>query len=313
MVAARAAIAGCVLRNSVFGCGRLPRIPPKILPLLGVGSGRKPVASSIFVARMSDDLGRPPLGKSGGPRVKGQRSPNTRPTGLRRDYILARLERDGRKDLVAAIRANHVSAYTVAVELGWTKRPAPLGTGSGNFARRRQHQLRALTGDGSAGDQIQELRLGPSHNGSLFSSREELERAWQANRDEVMRLFANNGRRPMAWWQFDAPRLGLEWPGRDTEQSYLFEAGVLSEAECAELVRFWRQEFEQAQTPGFTLSVSADRILKGAAARAAHYAWADIPSELVEQWSAEHPVRRRGKRTEPALLGSGSPSKSEVQ
>src|SRR5262249_42937761 len=151
------------------------------------------------------------------------------PTGLRRDYILARLERDGRKDLVEAIRKGRVSAYTVAVELGWTKRPEPLGTGSPNVTRRRQHQLRALAGDGLTSDQIQELWLGPSHNGSLFGSREELQEAWEQARDEMLRLFGKPGRRPMAWWQFDAPALGLKWPGLNSEQSYLYEHGILDE------------------------------------------------------------------------------------
>jgi hypothetical protein len=220
---------------------------------------------------MSDDLGRPPLGKSGGPRTKGQRSADTRPTGLRRDYILARLERDGRKDLVEAIRKGHVSAYTVAVELGWTKRPEPLGTGSLNVTRRRQHQLRALAGDGLAGNQIQELWLGPSHDGSYFGSREELEQAWEANRDEVMRLFANNGRRPLAWWQFDAPKLGLKWPGLDREQSYLYDHDILDEAECTELVRSWRREFDRDHSP-------------------AHLNWADVPQSLRQQWLAGAPA-----------------------
>jgi hypothetical protein len=261
---------------------------------------------------MSDDLDRPPLGKPGGPRTKGQRSADTRPTGLRRDYILARLERDGHKDLVEAICKGRVSAYTVAVELGWTKRPEPIGTGSTNAARRRQHQLKAFASGGLTSGQIQELWLGPSHNGSYFGSREELEQAWEQNRNEVMRLFANNGRRPRAWWCFDAPSLNLKYPGYDREQSYLFEAGVLSEAECAELLRSWRRKFEQAQTPGFDLN-DGERILIGDRARAAHFEWAGIPRALVEQWSAEHPARRHGKRTEPALPGSGAPLKSEVR
>jgi hypothetical protein len=116
-------------------------------------------------------------------------------------------------------------------------------------------------------DQIQELWLGCSHNGSLFSSREELQEAWEAARDEVMRLFANNGRRPMAWWQFDAPDLDLKWPGHDREQSYLFEAGALSESECAELVRSWRREYALGHRAG-------------------------IPDSLRRQWQAERKQHR---------------------
>src|SRR5262249_62289047 len=110
---------------------------------------------------MPDDLGQPRLGKHGGPRTKGQRSAEVMPSGGRRDYILARLERDGRHDLAAAIRENRVSALTIAVQLGWTKRPETLGLGSGNAAKRRQHQLRALSGEGLSPSQAQELWLGP--------------------------------------------------------------------------------------------------------------------------------------------------------
>jgi hypothetical protein len=173
-----------------------------------------------------------------------------------------------------------VSALTIAIELGWTRRPEPLGLGSGNAARRRQHQLKALAGDGLSGNQLQELWLGPpSPNSSYFSSREELEQAWETHRDEVMRLWANNGRRPQAWWCFDAPGLGLQWPGRDCERSYLYAVGALSDAECAELVRFWRCEFDRNRKP-------------------AHLDWADVPVSLRQQWQAE--CRRRGRRSAPA-------------
>jgi hypothetical protein len=66
---------------------------------------------------MPDDLDQPKLGPHGGPRTKGVRSPKIMPSGSRRDYILARLERDGRHDLAEAIRADRVSAYTIACEL----------------------------------------------------------------------------------------------------------------------------------------------------------------------------------------------------
>jgi hypothetical protein len=102
--------------------------------------------------------------------------------------------------------------------------------------------------------------------------------------------------------------LRLQWPGYFNERSYLYKAGALSAEEKATLEREWKVEFAKAQAPGFMVSVSDSQILKGAAARAAHHRWADIPPALVEQWSAEHPVRRRGrKRTESALPGSEAP------
>src|SRR5262249_52677686 len=142
-------------------------------------------------------------------------------------------------------------------------------------------------------DELQELWLGPSHNGSLFSSLEDLRDAWIRGRDVVLRLFANNGRRPMAWWQFDAPALGLKLPGRDRGQGYLYEHGVLDEVEKLELERGWWREFKQAQTPGFMLSTGKE-ILRGDRARAAHYEWADIPHALIEAWQMERHTRRRG-------------------
>src|SRR5262249_58076938 len=85
-------------------------------------------------------------------------------------------------------------------------------------------------------DQLQELWLGPSHDGSYFGDRAKLEQAWKMNRDLVMRLWGRHGRRPMIWWCLDAPGLGLKWPGHDREQSYLYEHDVLSETERAELL-----------------------------------------------------------------------------
>jgi hypothetical protein len=122
--------------------------------------------------------------------------------------------------------------------------------------------------------ELQELWLGPSHNGSCFGSPEELEQAWEQNRDLVMRLWGRHARRPQAWWCFDAPGLGLKWPGYDREQSYLFEMGILSEAECSELLALWRREFDRDHRP-------------------AHLNWADVPHSLRGQWQAER--RRRGR------------------
>jgi hypothetical protein len=137
--------------------------------------------------------------------------------------------------------------------------------------------VRAIASDidscGLSYDQLQELWLGPSHDGSYFGSTEELEQAWQTHRDEVMRLFGRSGRRPQAWWCFDAPELGLQWPGFDRERSCLYDNGVLDEGEVAELVRFWRREFDRDRKP-------------------AHLNWADVPHSLRRQWQAERPASR---------------------
>jgi hypothetical protein len=120
-------------------------------------------------------------------------------------------------------------------------------------------------------DELQELWLGPSHNGSLFNDERELRDAWIRGRDVVMKLWATNGRRPMAWWHLgDAEALDLRWPGHDREQSYLYEHGALGEAECAELIRAWRWAFD-------------------------HNQGSDIPHSLRRQWQAERP--RRGRQS----------------
>jgi hypothetical protein len=141
-------------------------------------------------------------------------------------------------------------------------------------------------------DELQELWLGPTHDGSVFNDEQELRDAWIRGRDVVMRLWATNGRRPQAWWHLgDAASLGLAWPGHDREQSYLFEAGVLSESECAELVRSWRREFDRGHKP-------------------AHLNWAGVPQSLRQQWQAER--KHRGRQpSERVVVGNGTPPQRE--
>jgi hypothetical protein len=85
----------------------------------------------------------PRLGRHGGPRVKGQRasSGSLVKHGSGRDYILARLRRENRFDLIAAIESRKASAFAIAVELKWMSRPKILGTGSSNQARSRAYAL----------------------------------------------------------------------------------------------------------------------------------------------------------------------------
>src|SRR5215472_7899597 len=87
--------------------------------------------------------------------------------------------------------------------------------------------------------EIQELWLGCPHDGSNFASTAALKQAWEQNRGLIMRLFATNGHRPQIWWCLDAPRLELKWPGRDREQSYLYDHGILSPEEKTGLTHAW--------------------------------------------------------------------------
>jgi hypothetical protein len=137
--------------------------------------------------------------------------------------------------------------------------------------------------------QEMELWLGPSHHGSAFRSRTELHQAWLKHRDRVMAAHAKWGRRPMAWWEFEAP---FPRPS-DRERSALFEAGLLGVEEREQLVAWWRRQFERAYEPLFFHCDGPGRVFSGAVGRQKHYGWADIPRSLLRQWSAEH--RRRGK------------------
>jgi hypothetical protein len=82
---------------------------------------------------MPDDLTPPArkLGRHGGPRVRGQGYATgadvtlPRQRGHSREYILARLRREGFDDWLAAIESGRLSAYAAACELKWVKRPPP--------------------------------------------------------------------------------------------------------------------------------------------------------------------------------------------
>ena len=141
----------------------------------------------------------------------------------------------------------------------------------------QRHQL--------TGDQEMELWLGPSRRGSAFTDRTQAQWGWQSNRDRLMQRYACGGRHPLAWWRFEAGE--LRYPGHDRERSTLYAAGLLTADARRELLAWWRQEFETAQQDGFTFCQGPGLFLRGIEARRAHFAWADVPAELVEQWSAE--------------------------
>jgi hypothetical protein len=144
-----------------------------------------------------------------------------------------------------------------------------------------------------------ELWLGPSHHGSAFASREELQAAWLKHRDRLMAQFGvKDGKRPAGWWEFEAP-----FPRPiGHEASALYEANLLGEEERVALVTRWRREFLRAQAPGFFYCGGAGKFFHGGAARRAHYRWCDLPALLLKQWSGEY-RRRQGKTTKPATAG----------
>src|SRR5262245_53776349 len=71
---------------------------------------------------------------------------------------------------------------------------------------------------------LQELWLGPNPSCSVLRSKQEARKAWLQYRDEVMPL-SGRGRRPLAWWCYEAGE--LRYPGRDRERSTLYENNML--------------------------------------------------------------------------------------
>jgi hypothetical protein len=196
--------------------------------------------------------------------------------GHSRAYILDRLRRENRTDLAAAVERGEVSAFSVAVSLGWTKRPPTLAALT-HQARKRRHRFQAIDGSLTS-SQAFELWLGPNPTqGSLFNSREELEQAWMEHRDELMARWGSHGRRPMGWWEFDTQ---LEYPGYGCERSFLWRAGQLSEAEKVALEAEWEVAFAEARG-------------MDARARREHFEHHDVPPELIEAWTTARKRRRR--------------------
>jgi hypothetical protein len=103
------------------------------------------------------------------------------------------------------------------------------------MAKRRPTPLHTLTGQ-----QEMELWLGASDGGSSFADERERRAAWFRHRGRLMQLFAQGGKRPVAWWQYEAPG-ELYYPGPDYERSTLYEWGLLAETERDELVVCWRR------------------------------------------------------------------------
>ena len=138
------------------------------------------------------------------------------------------------------------------------------------------------------------LWLGVGRNGFPFADEDEVEELWTRHRERIMADHARNGRRPQAWWWFEAPPLGLDYPGYETEASYLYEHGQLGAEESASVVAYWREQFGRCHEPGFTLCMGEGQWLRGREARLAHYRWADIPASLVERWTRERVIGPAG-------------------
>lgn len=134
--------------------------------------------------------------------------------------------------------------------------------------------------------QEMELWLGASHRGSLFASEEERRKQWVRHRDRLMGYWGNNGRRPQAWWRFEAP---FSYPGFNRERSALWEAGLLGENERLDLEAGWRKAFDESLMPGFTFNDGPRGELFGWEAHIAHLVACDVPPDLCELWAETTP------------------------
>src|SRR5262249_49617673 len=107
--------------------------------------------------------------------------------------------------------------------------------------------------------------------------------------------------RPAAWWDYDAPALGVRRPARqEYEKATLWEADLLSPKEKAMLEAQWREHFDHAVSADFFgFCIGYDRVrhcaiwAKGDEARREHHRWAGIPRALIKKWTAEHGRRAK--------------------
>jgi hypothetical protein len=102
----------------------------------------------------------------------------------------------------------------------------------------------------------------------------------------------------------------MAYPGRDLERSTLWRANQLTADEKAALESEWWREFTTAQAVDFSINDGSSEILVGDCARAAHYAWADIPRELVKRWLA---VERRRRARAKVAVRNGRPIVDSVE
>ena len=229
--------------------------------------------------------------------------------GNSRAYIIDRLKRENQTALAAAVQAGTLTAFSAAVQCGWSKRPPAAATVT-HQARKRQVRLRAIEGELGPGKKM-ELQYGPNPtSGSLFNSREELESAWAACRDELMQR-ANPGRRPAGFYEFEWP--DPHRPPYAEERSTLWRRGLLAADEQVTVESEWRAAFWEAQAPDFSLNDGSGEVLMGDCARAAHYCHHDIPRELVRRWTAAARRRRLRRKCDgkSGAQSGASPEKAQ--
>jgi hypothetical protein len=96
---------------------------------------------------MDDDSAASKLGTHGGRRVRGQQVDNiSKKTGggTSRQYLVSRLERAGRTDLLDGIAQGQISVFAAAAEAGIVRRRKTVADGDHNATRRREFAMAAV-------------------------------------------------------------------------------------------------------------------------------------------------------------------------
>jgi hypothetical protein len=94
-----------------------------------------------------------------------------------------------------------------------------------------------------------------------FRDKTHYEETWAQHREHILAGY-RHGRRPIAWWVIEGP---CKYVGNDAERRFLFEHDLLDAEEREELIRCWRQDFENG------------------------HRWSDVPSALWAEWETQRP------------------------
>jgi hypothetical protein len=135
-------------------------------------------------------------------------------------------------------------------------------------------------------DQRFSLTVGADVYPKAFGSDAERRQAWAQWREHMLST-CRYGKRPAAWWNYEAP---FAPPAdRHLKPAMLFASKLLPPREAKQLHDYWRARYEQAYEngEGFVHCLGPDEWLHGDAARRAHFRMYGILPALVEQWEQE--------------------------
>jgi len=212
-------------------------------------------------------------------RPDGAKRRPQRPKGNSREALLRRLRRDF-PELHGLVLRGEITPFAAACAAGFRKMPG------------RQPAKRPLDPLELTCDQMQELWLGcAEHRPSTFANEEQRRELWFRHRDRLLGWWGQHGRRPQACWEFES---SIPFPGPDLERSTLYAAGLLAEGERAELLKYWRQQFDRLFDPSFGDMVRCE----------AHIEWCDLPRSLLAQWANEVLRKKAEPEAETAVQGS---------